>query len=144
MWLFNHGGYFMSPRPTFLTLRADVEVLLTGLIGTYKIGTAPAVPALWVAPPQPPSNRVVTGLEVIIQKVPDVKTNWLLNSRTIIKEQWSVTLYQRDATKSTHDAVRILLQNYVGATVVTTPANDTFYEQSRVYIPSTHLIKVKP
>lgn len=132
----------MSPRPTFLVLRNDVEMLLTGMIGTYKIGTAAPIPALWVAPPQPPSNRVVTGLEVIIQKVPDIKSNWLLNSRTIIKEQWTVTLYQRDSTKTTHDAVRKLLQNYVGATVTTTPANDQFFEQSRVYIPSTHLIKV--
>lgn len=132
----------MSPRPTFLTLRNDVESLLTGLIGTYKIGTAQPVPALWVAPPQPPNNRIVTGLEVIIQKIPEIKSDWLINKRMILKEQWSITLYQRDATKSTHDAVRILLQNYVGSTVVTTPANDTFYEQSRVYVSSTHLVKI--
>lgn len=133
----------MSPRPDFLTLRNDVGNLLLNLLGTYKIGTSPLFPALWVAPPQPPSNRIVTGLEVIIQKMPNVRTNWLLNNRTIFEEEWVITLYQRDPKKSTHDAVRILLENYVGATVTTTPANDEFYEQSRVFIPSSHLVKLK-
>lgn len=132
----------MSAEPSVLVLRSDVQTLLTGLIGTYKIGTASPVPALWVAPPQPPSNRVVTGLEVIIQKTPNVKPSWLLNSRLIFSEEWTITLFQRDATKSTREAVRILLSNYVGSTVTTTPANDTFYEQSRVFIPSSHLVKV--
>lgn len=43
------------------------------ILGNYTIRTATGTvekPAIWVFPPQPDTDRVVSGLEVIIQKTP--------------------------------------------------------------------------
>jgi len=127
-------------RPTILDLRDDVSTLLEAEIGTYTVGTK-VTPALWVSPPQPPSNRVVTGLEVIIQKTPSSEMQRHIGSRAIAKEVWTITLIQRDPTKSTRNASNILLYNYAQSRQTFIPANDITFEQSKVYINSYHFIR---
>ena len=128
-------------QPTVRTLRDDVEVILGNLIGSYQLNPSTAIPAIFVTPPQVPSNRIVTGLEVIISRTPDVEVKSLLNKRFFFKETWTVTLIQRDSRKTTHEAIRLLLDAYLRSRVVTIQATEVFFETSKVYIPSMELRK---
>lgn len=84
---------------TFLTpidLKPIVENLLTAELGTYTYQNGYSTTAISVG--NPINVIKVNGLECIIDLYPTILSYMWLNDTTIVKQQWTITLIQREGT----------------------------------------------
>lgn len=118
-------------------LRDTLEDELADLLGTYTLRTATGtvtVPAVHCWPPQLANDRKVTGLELLIQKSPQISQERLLGElkRT---GTYTVRLIQHDESQTLTEAVEIILTLFPNARATTLPGTDLAEEQAKIEIP---------
>ena len=118
-------------------LRDTLEEELADLLGTYTLRTATGtvtVPAVHCWPPQLANDRKVTGLELLIQKSPQISQERLLGElkRTAT---YTVRLIQHDESQTLTEAVEIILTLFPDAKATTLPGTDLAEEQAKIEIP---------
>ena len=118
-------------------LRDILEEELADLLGTYTLRTGSGtvtVPAIHCWPPQLANDRKVTGLELLIQKNPQIKQIRLLGevART---GTYTVRLIQHDKSRTLTEAIEIVLTLFPDAKASSIPGSDLTEEQAKIEIP---------
>jgi hypothetical protein len=118
-------------------LRDALEEELADLLGTYTLRTATGtvtVPAVHCWPPQLANDRKVTGLELLIQKSPQISQERLFGE---LKRRgtYTVRLIQHDESQTLTEAVEIILTLFPDAKATTLPGTDLAEEQAKIEIP---------
>lgn len=98
---------------TAATLRAELATRLDSLLGTYTTPGGNTFDALYVG--EPPSDWVASGLEVRIEKAPDI-TNLAEYERSSVDTSLLVRIIPRQSGDA-ETAVRRILRKYTNASV---------------------------
>jgi hypothetical protein len=102
------------------TLRAALATLLAAQLGTYRLPNGTTTPAIYVG--NPPSDWVATGLEVIIEPVPDLALS-RVHAGVGVGREFRVTLIPRSAT-TVQAAVERIVRAYETSTPRLVPTNE--------------------
>ena len=81
---------FLDP----ITLKPLLEQLLVNELGTYTYQNGYTMPAISIG--NPDNVIKVSGLECIINLYPTILSYVWMNDSSIVKQQWTITLIQRD------------------------------------------------
>lgn len=104
---------------------------MASILGFYDISTASGKvekPAIWIFPPQPKTDRTVSGLEVIIQKTPQATRKHLSGETKRVKEM-TVRLIHHVPNGNLEEAI-----DWLSETVTTIPG---FVDVKSQVIPQT-------
>jgi len=119
---------------TPLELRDQLIQILGGLIGIYSVKGGRTYQAIWISPPIVDPSYVVSGLQVLVYKAPEVQKIIPLTGDKLKRIWWTVDLIQYDTTQSVRPALEAI-ENFYPVTVSrTTPQTRTDYEQARITI----------
>ena len=102
-------------------LRAQLELYLSDLLGEYRVPGLPPIPAIYVD--DPPSDWVVTGLEVIVSSSEEF-TNQGLHQHTAVITEIPVRVIPR-ASGSGAAAVKRIAQAFHTTNPTTVPGNES-------------------
>lgn len=119
-------------------IRSLILLELSSYLGVYsfKVGNQiQQVPAIHVYPPQPPEGRAVEGLEVVINRTPEVTRNLLLNNLEFRNEIYTIWFVEHSNNKSLYTAVEKFLSFYTLAESTFLPQNDIAKEQAKIVVP---------
>ncbi|MGB3208663.1 MAG: hypothetical protein WBB28_27050, partial [Crinalium sp.] len=85
-------------------IRDAIASALGNELGTYTLTNGSTIPAIYVVPPQIPSEWKVLGLECVIGRSPEHQSKPIFKNSlaaTQLTETWLVYLTQWDTTKTT-------------------------------------------
>ncbi len=120
---------------TPIELRTDLITILGDKLGTYTTKVGKVYPAIWITPPLVDPSIVVTGLQVLIFRSPEVQRIEPLTAEKLNRYWWAVELTQFDVNESTWPALEII-KNYYPVTTIgpIKQQTRTDYEQARISI----------
>jgi hypothetical protein len=122
---------------TWEDLRDILEEDLADLLGTYTLRTATGtvtVPAVHCWPPQLANDRRVTGLELLIQKNPQISQ--LRCYREVARTgTYTVRLVQHDESRTLTEAIERVLSRFPNARATSIAGTDLAEEQATIAIP---------
>lgn len=121
---------------TLLELRARLQTALAGKLGTYKYADNSLDTAITVGVKTPPGTEV-TGLEVAIQRTPEVEREFEFGSNGALNKAWVVLLKQWGAGEpGLVEEIEAVLREFPTAESPTImPATDETIEQATFRIP---------
>jgi hypothetical protein len=114
-------------------LSEKLEQVLADLLGVYTLPNGDERSAVHVFPPQPKNNREVKGLELIIDRTPEVETSYCTGG-VIYRTFYNLVLAHHDADGSTRDAVAEINQAFVIAKITNLPKSEFADEQTIVRV----------
>ena len=92
-------------------IKAKIIDFLADEIGTWSDGVN-SVPAIAVVPPEVSGDLNPSGLEVIIERIPNVSGMKMSGGQTLTKAEWKMYLVQYESGSQTLDkAIRKCLAN---------------------------------
>jgi hypothetical protein len=114
-------------------LSDKLEVILEDLLGAYTLPNGDERPAISIFPPQPRNNREVSGLEMIIDRTPDVETNFCTGG-VIYKTYYNIVLAHHDTDGSTREATKEISNHFVVAKITNLPKSEFTDEQTVIRV----------
>jgi hypothetical protein len=124
--------------PRYQRLKDLLGRLVGSDLGVYRISPIKTISALKIVPPEPLSSWVPEGLEVILERVPDVvEQSGMYWSAVHRVEQWRVILtqYNRDEYNVLASVCdRILTEFGSRSRMVYQAQSEKAYERANIYI----------
>lgn len=125
-------------------IRDAITTALDGELGTYTLTNGSTIPAIYVVPPQLPSEWKVSGLECVIGRSPEHQSNPIFKNSltaTQLTETWIAHLTQWDTNKTTQDAREKIIRTFPNSTNILQAQTETTYERVTFRIQLRDLLR---
>ena len=119
----------------------QIRELITSAIGSklgnYNLPDGSTSPALWVrGQQQVPKDWTISGIECVIDEVPEIRNQPTLSQAVILNTRWPVYLTSYDTAKTLAEVRQLLFQNFPDIEdPVHVAQTDISYETLKVFIP---------
>lgn len=111
-------------------LRDRLETLLANDLGTYTLDQDQEVPAIWHKHTPPPNNRVVKGIECVIQQTPDIGIEGMNFGRSAMDRTYTMRLINHGDSQIPESVIACIVLEFQGDVQVTPlPASTVAPEQ---------------
>jgi hypothetical protein len=114
-------------------------------IGTYKVSDTQTVTAIKVVPPEPKPHWIPQGIEIVINRVPDIARQEGMHWNAVKRiEEWTVILTQYDRTEyDTLNSVcdRIMREFGSNGRMTYQPQSEKAYERANLYLQLARHLK---
>lgn len=118
-------------------VRELINSAIGSKLGNYNLPDGSTSPALWVrGQQQVPKDWTVTGIECVIDEVPETRNQPTLSQAVILSTRWPVYLTSYDTAQTLAEVRQLLFQNFPDIQdPVLVPQTDISFETLKVFIP---------
>lgn len=118
-------------------VRALVNSAIGSKLGNYNLPDGSKPLALWVrGQQQVPNDWTITGIECVIDEVPEIRNQPTLSQAVILSTRWPVYLTSYDTAQTLAEVRQLLFQNFPDIQdPVHVAQTDISLETLKVFIP---------
>ena len=118
-------------------VRELINSAIGSKLGNYNLPDGSTSPALWVrGQQQVPKDWTVTGIECVIDEVPEIRNQPTLSQAVILSTRWPVYLTSYDTAQTLAEVRQLLFQNFPDIQdPVLVAQTDISFETLKVFIP---------
>jgi len=130
---------------TALQIRRELEALLVGRIGTYKLTDGSSTPAVWIGGKV--SNKVssVSGIEILINPTPDMPVEALMASEKVVRAEHFVRIIQHSANTSMVEVLQLIAARFeLSGSPIVQQETDDMAQQATVRIRDDYVLRKQP
>ena len=123
------------------TVRELINSAIGASLGFYNLPEGSTSPALWVrGQQQVPKDWTVSGIECVIDEVPEMTNQAAFNKFVILRVRWPIYLTCHDTATTLSEVRTLLFQNFPDIQdPVHLPQTDISLETLKVFIPDFEL-----
>jgi len=123
------------------TVRELINSAIGSSLGFYNLPDGSTSPALWVrGQQQVPKDWTVSGIECVIDEVPEMTNQAAFNKFVILRVRWPIYLTCHDTATTLSEVRTLLFQNFPDIQdPVHLPQTDISLETLKVFIPDFEL-----
>lgn len=118
-------------------IRSLINSAIGSKLGNYNLPDGSTSPALWVrGQQQVPKDWTITGIECVIEEVPEMANQPTLSQQVFLSTRWPVYLTSYDTAQTLAEVRELLFQWFPDIQdPVHVPQTDISYETLKVFIP---------